>query len=113
MSEYKIINERRFPLKVHSINDNNDLLEYHRWEHRVTIGRRGKRYMVFLDNLENTIYIEEITSGSLEQIDDDPLLESLSRFAASKGFLAILPPLPKPREYNQKGQKTLSPPIKV
>jgi hypothetical protein len=100
VSRFYIVNEKRFPLPVQSspegsnIACNKDLLPYYRWEHRVTLGYNGKRYLVFLDNLEQSIYVEEFT-GSLEEVKDDKLWEALVTFASQKGFLCMLPPLLK------------------
>ena len=106
MSEYQIVNERRFPLKVKSMNDNVDLLPYHRWEHRVTVGRNGKRYMVFLDNLGigdgPKLYIEEITNGHAERIEDESLFQSIFRWVTAKGFVSVQPPLFKAVGYEGK-----------
>lgn len=97
MSEYNIINEKRFPLKVRNSGDNSDLLPYYRWEHRVTMGYRGRRFMCFIDNLGKghgpIVYIEEITSGSTERIKDESLFESLVKFATEKGFLNVIEPI--------------------
>lgn len=101
MSDFKIANEKRFPLVVTNSTDNVDLLDYYRWEHRVTISYGFKKFMVFLDNLTSSLYIEEITTGNLETINDDSLWSSLFKWATDKGFINILPPLPKPPGYTK------------
>jgi len=93
MSRFYLVNEKRFPLQVEQ-GTNVDLLPYYRWEHRVTIGYNGKRYMVFLDNLKQNIYIEDITLG-IEKIKDDSLWEAVFEFATQKGYLMMFPPLIK------------------
>jgi len=97
MSEYQLLDEKRYPLKVREVIDNANLLSYYRWEHRVTIGYNGRRFMVFIDNLGTgkgpILYIEEITSGSSEKIKDESLFQSLIKFATEKGFLGVFPPL--------------------
>jgi hypothetical protein len=91
MQEYQIIDEKRYPLKVHRLI--NDLSPgFIRWEHRVTVGRRGRRFMAYMDTLRNLAYIEEITSGQLEVIKDDELFEDLHRWINERGFLNILLP---------------------
>ncbi|MHA2069835.1 MAG: hypothetical protein ACXABY_36180 [Candidatus Thorarchaeota archaeon] len=102
MQDFQIISEKRYPLKVFNVSDNVDLLPYHRWEHRVTLGRRGRRYMVFLDNLKQSVYIEEITDGRVERIDDESLWKDVFRHATEKGYLNMLPPIYKPHSYNHK-----------
>ena len=100
MSGFYIINEKRFPLEVEN-RTNSDLLPYYRWEHRVTVGYNGRRFYVFLDNLKQTAYIEEMTTR-LEKIEDDNLWESLSRWATEKGFLMFMVPLMKPKSGDNK-----------
>jgi len=95
MSKFYLINERRFPLQVEN-HTNTDLLSYYRWEHRVTIGYSGRRFMLFLDNLKSSVYIEETTMG-LKEIEDDELWDSLFHWATEKGFLMVIPPLVKPK----------------
>jgi hypothetical protein len=58
--------------------------------------------MVFIDNLKQSVYIEEITSGRAELLDDDELWKDIFHTATEKGFLQILPPLDKPTGYNTK-----------
>jgi hypothetical protein len=87
MSRIQILNERRFPLKV----DKSDaLLPYHRFEHRVTLGRRAREFMVFVDNITQKLYIEEITGGHLSFIEDEGLFQELYRFANLKGFCSMI-----------------------
>jgi len=95
MSGFYLINEKRFPLKVDK-NYNVDLLPYYRWEHRVTIGYNGKRFMAFIDQLKQALYIEELTT-KLEKIGDEELWTALFRWATEKGYLMVLPPLFKPQ----------------
>ena len=111
MSNFKILNEQRFPLnvaedKIESTisgwnlkNANKDLLPYWRWEHRVTLGWHERVFIVFVDQLNSSMHIEEIetTSGTLQTISDDTLFEALLNFAQSKGFCGMLSPLIKPR----------------
>jgi len=96
MSEFQIIDEKRYPLNVKSYDMQSDLLPYFRWEHRVTLGRNAKEFMVFVDTLYNSVYIEEIIQGRLEIINDDSLHSSLVNFAHEKEFLGIFSPILKP-----------------
>ena len=91
MSCFTIVDERRYPLKINQDN----MIDFYRWEHRVTLGYRGRRLMVFLDNLVSTIYVEEVTAGGLEYIKDDKLVESVKRYAKANGFLNLMPPMMK------------------
>ena len=95
MSGFYLINEKRFPLHVKDYN-NTDLLPYYRWEHRVTIGYGPKRYMVFVDNLKNAVYIEEF-DGDLAVIDDEELWQALFLWTTQKGYLMTIPPMLKPK----------------
>ena len=92
MQEFAIIDEKRYPLPT--VNSNN-ILPYHRNEHRVTVGYHGRRLMVMLDNLTSKVYVEEITSGRNEYIDDDNLVYAVCRWANELGFLNVLPPIMK------------------
>ena len=104
MPAIQILNEKRYHLDVgRSILSlrKQEALPYWRWEHRATLGRNGKTYMVFMDNgniLKNQfskLYIEEITAKGLEFIEDDELVNELYRFAEEKGFTIMLPPMRK------------------
>ncbi len=95
MSEFQILDERRFPLKM---DNTKDLLAYWRWEHRVTLGQGARDFMVFVDNLSGSVYIEEVIGGHLEKIYDDSLHEAIVRFAEEKDFLEILIPLLKNKD---------------
>ncbi len=95
MSGFYIINEKRFPLQVENFS-NVDMLPYYRWDHRVTLGYNGRRFIVFIDNLKQEIYIEEYTT-KLEKISDDSLWKGLFEYATQKGFLMILSPMLKPK----------------
>ncbi len=105
MSRFYLVNEKRYPLPVHTAlpgsngeSCNVDLLPFYRWEHRVTLGHNGKRYMVFLDNLLNKAYIEEDTSNGIQKIKDENLAKALGKFATSKGYLMVMPPMMKNKE---------------
>jgi len=113
MSSFQIINEKRFPLKVKDIKDNVDLLDYYRWEHRVTIGSGFHKYMIFLDNLKQVVYIEDVTNGNLEEIEDEPLWEAIFRWVTEHKFLEVLMPLAKPPGYNKCKIRTMNEIIKV
>jgi len=109
VSKFQILNERRFPLKTIDSADtahmpstwnvkdkNKDLLPFWRWEHRVTLGWNAREFMVFIDQVRQSIHIEEITGGHLETVADDNLFESLLNFAQTKGFCEIIAPMMKP-----------------
>lgn len=99
MQEFKIIDEKRYPLNIHQFN-NKDLLPYYRFEHRVTVGYRGRRFIAFVDQMLGNVYIEEITEGQLNTIDDDSMFEALRTWIDEKGFFAIIQPIMKPVGYN-------------
>ena len=105
MQEFTIIDEKRYALDFSVLNlrdvtnINNDIL-FHRFEHRVTVGRRGKRYTAFLDNIGNpgkgpTFYIEETTNGHYEWIEDGQLWDDLARWMSMKFYLVPLMPMIK------------------
>jgi len=45
--------------------------------------------MYFKDKLEHRVYIEEITGGHLERIEDDSLWNSLKEFLDEKGLTQV------------------------
>jgi hypothetical protein len=114
LSAFQIIDEKRYPLKTFTASDNVDLLPFYRWEHRVTVAYKGKRYMAFLDNEPvsrqemGIVYIEDITSGELKQIKDDDLFEELSTWVSENGFLNLMMPIPKPVDYNMSNKQKVT-----
>jgi len=111
MSKFQILDERRFPLKtVDSAdiakmptfwpgkNKGKDMSPFWRWEHRVTLGWGTREFMVFVDQIRQTIHIEEISGGHLEAVEDDSLFESLLNFAQTKQFCEIMMPIMKHSE---------------
>jgi hypothetical protein len=113
MSSFQVVDEKRYPLRVKDLTDNVDLLDFYRWEHRVTVSRNFSKYMVFIDNLKNVLYVEEITNGIPEQIEDDSLWEAIHNWTERKGFLNVMPPLPKPPGYSKCKVNAMSPAIKI
>ena len=99
MSRIQILNEIRYPLPVTDTTGQNKLLTYHRWEHRATLGKNAKEYMVFLDNglphVPPTLYIEKVQGGHSEKIIDDELFNELYRFAEENKLIEVLPPISK------------------
>lgn len=101
MQEFKIIDERKYPLPGLV---NKDALRYYRWEHRATIGYRGRKFIAIVDNgikvngvyiEQPTSYIEEITNGQMEQIKDNNLWSALKNFINSKNLLEVQQPIMK------------------
>lgn len=102
MPAIKILDEKRYPLPRK--NNPADMLPYYRWEHRATLGRSGRTFLVFLDNgisINNQwlsmpeMYIEEITSGHMKVIDDDQLFKEIHEYAERIGLLMITYPMAK------------------
>ena len=111
MSKFQILNERRFPLKTidstntpkmpsywNAKNQYKDMSPFWRWEHRATLGYGVREFMVFVDQVKQTIHIEEITGGHLEAVSDDSLFEALLKFAQEKEFCEIMMPIIKHSE---------------
>lgn len=96
------MDEKRYPIKPHL---GEDILDYWRFEHRVTLQENGRQFLVIVDNgiiinneyTENPkLYIEELTvTGKLIVVEEDELHEELIDYAQEHGFCNILPPLPK------------------
>jgi len=76
-----LVSSKRFPLKVQG-NSN-------RFWHLATIHYGVREYMYFVDTLTLKTYIEEITGGHLETIEDDSLWQELANFIQSKGITYI------------------------
>lgn len=100
MPRIQILDERRYPLP----KLNKDKLPYFRWEHRATLGRGLRTYLVFVDNgiyKEETwfkmpeAYIEDITTGNLEAIKDEELFNEIHSFAENLKLMTIQLPLAK------------------
>lgn len=63
----------RYHLKVPRPN-------HERWLHLATIQKGVREFMLFVDLQTSKAYIEEITGGSLEKIEDDQLHQDLVKF---------------------------------
>jgi hypothetical protein len=92
MHEFKIIDEKRYPLNIVKM-DTTDVLDYYRWEHRVTVGYRGRRFIVMIDNLKHEVYVEEIAVQL--HVIEDRLRQAIIHWANANGFLNVLIPLYK------------------
>lgn len=80
--KFKIISTDKFYLAVP--NDPG------RWKHLASI-TLGVREFVFLeDTRDGRRYIEEITGGHLEKIDDDPLWHALMQFIDNSGLNTVV-----------------------
>lgn len=60
-----------------------------RFLHLATVQRGLREYMCFIDKTNGKTYIEEITGGSLQFIEDDFLAEELTNFLTETGVLNI------------------------
>jgi hypothetical protein len=94
MQEFSIIDNSRYALEVNTTQL--DLLPYYRWEHRATIGYNTREFLVIVDVLKGTGYIEEIIGGHLEQIKDDSFYNSIYNFAMEHEFFVLSQPILKP-----------------
>lgn len=94
MQQFQVLDEKRYPLCPNTKEESN-ILPYWRWEHRVTLGRNFREFIIFIDNLEQKLYIEEFANGSLKIIIDDILFEDLQNFAHEKKYLELFLPLSK------------------
>ena len=101
MPRIQLLDERKYPLPQMKQDDG---LPYYRWEHRATLGRGLKVFLAFVDNSiykEDTwikmpeAYIEEITTGRLEKIEDDQLFHEIHKYTEEMGLLVIQLPLAK------------------
>ena len=95
--QFQVLDSNKYPLKVE--NDNSQLT-FWRFEHRATVGRNCREYIVFVDHAPGgiiptgpTCHIEEITGGHLERIEDENLAKALQIFCMEQGFLNVGPPI--------------------
>jgi len=101
MPRIQVTDEKKCPLEM----DQNDGLPYYRWEHRATLSRGFKKYIVFIDNGIRDkngkvlswpkAYIEEITSKGIERIEDDELFKELHNFCEEKSYMEVQLPIKK------------------
>lgn len=63
-----------------------------RFLHLATVHQNTKEYMCFQDGLTGCTYIEEITGGSLQFIDDDSLAMALAKFLEECGVTDVAKP---------------------
>jgi hypothetical protein len=73
----KFLNKNKFPL-----NNTNG-----RYFHLATIEHGVREFMCFVDRSTGKIFIEEITGGHLDFIEDDQLANALSEFCTMHGIL--------------------------
>jgi hypothetical protein len=72
------------------------MLPFYRWEHRATIGYGTREFIVIVDALKATGYMEEVVGGHLEVIKDDELYDSLYEFAQMYELFKVIQPILKP-----------------
>jgi len=76
-----------------------------RWIHIATVHHGLREYMCFADRSNNKMYIEEITGGSLEFIDDDSLAQGLADFVTDRCVLDVTKPLLSDNEWLRKSKQ--------
>jgi len=59
------------------------------WVHLATLQNNLREYMCFRDTVSGKIYIEGITGGCLEFLEDDSLAKELYDYLVYKGILCI------------------------
>lgn len=79
----KLINSNRFYLAGTST----------RFLHLATVHNGVREFMCFVDRFSRQVYIEEITGGQLEFINDDSLAQGISDFLTDKNLLDMTKPL--------------------
>ncbi len=71
--------------------------------HLATITENLREWVCFADTRTNQVFIEELTFGQLDRIEDDSLAQALSDFLTYKGVLLMDKPLiPDEAWYNKK-----------
>jgi hypothetical protein len=87
----KLINTNRFYLNVPH--------EQNIWLHLATIHHNLREFMCFQDKTTQHIYIEEITGGTLSQIQDDSLFFELENYLQYNKILDINKPMLSDQEW--------------
>lgn len=77
-----------------------------RFLHLATVHNGVREYMCFADRSTRRIYIEEITGGNLQFVDDDMLVHDISNFLKEKKILDISKPLFSDNEWLRYNPKT-------
>lgn len=77
-----------------------------RFLHLATVHEQLREYMCFMDLFTQKVYIEEITGGSLQFIEDESLAEELHAFLVDKGVLGVSRPTLPDDEWLTKGKAT-------
>ena len=79
-SSFRLINTDQFVLpRTHD-----------RFVHLATISYGFREFMYFLDKNQGTTYVEEITGGSLNKIEDDSLWYALYKFLEEKHITSFV-----------------------
>lgn len=92
----KLINTNRFYLPV--VGDPKG------WLHLASIQDGLREYMCFINTHTQEVFVESITGGHLEQIEDDSLAEALYQFLDQNGILDRSKPLLPDKEWLYKGK---------
>ena len=79
----KLINSNRFSLPGTS----------GAWLHLATVNEGVREFMCFAEVKTRKIYVEEITGGNLQFIEDDALAEGIHNFLTELGLLDMHKPL--------------------
>jgi hypothetical protein len=98
MHKFQVTNNKREPLDVVNLQQSdNGNLDFYRWEKRGVVRntQSHKEYLVFVDNLTQQIYIEELDVGQLSRIEEEELFDELFSFATIKGLTDIMMPISK------------------
>jgi hypothetical protein len=73
--------------------------------HLATLQRNLREYVCFVNVQTQQVYIEEITGGSLQFIEDDKLAEAIHNFLVDVGVLRMDRPLLPDKEWHNMGKK--------
>lgn len=73
--------------------------------HLATVQRNLREYLCFANVTTQQIYIEEVTGGQLQFIDDDKLAEGIHEFLIESNVLRMDRPLLPDKEWHEMGKK--------
>jgi hypothetical protein len=63
-----------------------------RFLHIASVSKGLRQFICFVDKQTEKMYVEEITTGQLEFIDDDSLAEAVTNFLAEKKIISASKP---------------------
>jgi hypothetical protein len=85
MSEYRIIDDKRYPVDIEGTSKRD---VYYEWQHAVTLKKSDDReFMILMNHRKQDFVIIEITEGEFMPIVDRDLIISITFFVSEKNII--------------------------